>query len=251
MSNLIPHSHSARLARRDDKQRKILAFLRTEIWTVPDVVGLVAGVHDPRTIESTLAGMVRNNLLVREECTLPSGRRVNLTGITMDGQAAISNLLNKPLADRSFERGRAGLSQVDHRCDLQRLRIQLAQSGWTGWVYPDRVPVAEKSQPGAHRADAITTTPGGVIVALEIERNVKTGKRYRAILSHHLNALARGDYFQVIYTSPSEVTARAVHSLVSSISLVIVGGRETTVTPEMLAKFQFLTYSELINGAAK
>jgi len=251
MSNLIPHSHAARIARRDDKRRKILGFLRSEIWTLPDVIGLVAGVRDARTIASTLGSMERENLLILEECTLPSGRHVNLVGITMDGQACISNLLDKQLIDRAHERGRAGLSQVDHRCDSQRLHIQLAQSGWTGWRYPDRVPVAEKSQPGAHRADAITTTPSGVVVALEIERNVKTGKRYRAILSHHLNALARGDYFQVIYTSPTAVTANAVRSLVTSINQVIVSGRETTVTPEMLSKFKFLTYKELIEGAEK
>lgn len=251
MSNLIPHSHAARMARRDDKRRKILGFLRSEIWTVPEIIGLVAGVHDRRTITSTLTGMVRDDLLVREECTLPSGRRVGLVGITMNGQAQISHLLNKPLTDRAHELGRAGLSQVDHRCDAQRLHIQLAQAGWTGWRYPDRVQVAEKSKPGAHRADAITTTPGGVVAALEIERSIKTGKRYRSILSHHLAALERGDYSLVIYTSPSEITARAVRGLVTSINQVIVGGRETTVTPEMLSKFQFLTYSELIQGAAK
>lgn len=251
MSNLIPHSHAARLARRDDKRRKILGFLRSEIWTLPDVVGLIVGVRDARTIESTLAGMVREDLLVREECTLPSGRRVDLIGISMDGQAHIAHLLCKPLVDRAHERGRAGLSQVDHRADLQRLHINLAQAGWCNWTHPDRVPVSQKSQTGQHRADAITTTPAGVVVALEIERNVKTGKRYRAILAHHITALSRGDYSQVIYTSPSEATACAVRSLVSSIDQVIVAGRETIVTPEMLSKFKFLTYSELIEGAAK
>lgn len=250
-TNLIPHSHAARMARRVEKQRKILAFLRTEIFTVQSITGLVAGVRDQRTITSTLRGMERDNLIVSEECTLPSGRRVALVGITMDGQAAISNLLDKPLIDRAHERGRAGLSQVDHRADLQRLRIQLAQAGWTGWMYPDRVPVSEKSQVGAHRADAIATTPSGVVAALEIERNVKSGKRYRAILAHHLTALARGDYSLVIYTSPNAVTANAVRSLVTSINQVIVGGRETTVTAEMLSKFQFLTYTELIQGATK
>lgn len=251
MSNLIPHSHAARMARRDDKRRKILAFLRSEIWTMPDVIGLVAGVRDPRTIASTLDGMERDNLIVREECTLPSGRRVWLAGINMDGQACIAHLLDKPLTDRAFERGRAGLSQIDHRADLQRLRIRLAQAGWTGWTYPDRVPVSEKTQRDTHRADAIATAPDGVVVAFEIERNVKTGKRYRSILSHHLCAIARGDYSQVIYTSPSAVTAHAVRSLVISTNQVIVGGRETTVTAEMLSHFQFLTYSELVEGTTK
>jgi len=251
MSNLIPHSHAARMARRADKQRKILAFLRTEIWTVPEIIGLVAGVRDPRTIESTLKSMVRDDLLVTEECTLQSGRRIALFGISMDGQAHVAHLLDKPLIDKSYERGRAGLSLVDHRCDCQMLRIRLALAGWTGWMYPDRVSVAQKSKAGMHRADAITTTPGGVVAALEVERSVKNGRRYRSIFAHHLSAISRGEYARVIYASPSIVTSRAVNGLFTSIDQVIVGGRETTVTAEMLSHFQFLTYAELTEGAAK
>jgi hypothetical protein len=250
MNKLIPHSHAARLARRDDKRRRSLAFLRSEIWCTPDVIGLVAGVQDPRTIESTLAGMELDQLIIREECTLPSGRRVKLVGITMDGQAHISHMLGKPLVDRAYERGRAGLAQIDHRCDLQRMRIQLALSGWTNWTYPDRAPVEEKSHAGTHRADAIATMPDGVVAALEVERNTKSGARYRPILSHHMNAIARGDYSRIVYTSPTQAIANAVRSLITRINYIVVAGRETAVTPEMISHFQFLTYQQLTTGAA-
>jgi hypothetical protein len=251
IDNLIPHSHAARLARRDEKRRKILGFLRSEIWTVPEIAGMVAGVHDPRTIQSTLDGIERDQMIIREESILPNGRRVILVGISMTGQAHISHVLGKPLVDRAFERGRAGLAQVEHRCDLQRLRIQLAYAGWSGWTYPDRVPVTEKTQHNTHRADAISTMPDGVVVGLEVERTVKTTARYRSILSHHVNALARKKYSRVIYTSPTEATARAVCSLMTRIEHIVVAGRETPVTPEMLSCFRFLTYQELIKGATE
>jgi hypothetical protein len=249
--NLIPHSHAARLERRDEKWRKALAFLRTELWTLPEIIGLVVGVSDPRTIRSTIASMVRDELLVREECVLPSGRRVSLVGITMNGQAYVAHLLNKPLVERAFERGRAGLTQVEHRTDLQRLRIQLAHAGWTGWNYPDRQSVAEKSQAGGHRADAIVTAPDGADCALECERSVKHRARYRFILSQHMTAITRGDYQRVIYTSPSESTRDAARSLITNCDRVIVSGRDTVVTPEMLSHFSFTTYQQLIEGAAK
>lgn len=246
--NLIPHSHAVRLERRDEKRRKVLAFLRTEIWTLPEIVGLVAGVTDPRTVRSTLAGMLRDDLLTVEESTLPSGRRVELVGITMTGQAQVSYLLDKPLIERAHERGRAGLSQVEHRCDLQRLRIQLAQAGWTGWNYPDRQSVAEKSQAGGHRPDAIATMPNGTVCALECERSVKTSKRYRAILGHHLSSISRSDYQRVIYTSPNEPMRDAVRSLITNCDRVIVSGRDAAVTTEMLSHFSFTTYQQLIEG---
>lgn len=249
--NLIPHSHSARMARRDEKRRKVLAFLRTEIWTVPEVVGLVVGVADPRTVRSTLAGLERDELIAHESCVLPSGRRVELVGITMSGQANIAYLLDKPLVERCFERGRAGLSQVEHRTDLQRLRILLAQQGWSGWAYPDRQPVLDKARAGGHRPDALVTSPNGSVVALECERSIKTGKRYRSILGYHLTALARGDYQQIVYTSPSEPTRDAVRSLITGGERVIVAGRDATVTPEMLAHFSFTTYQQLVEGANK
>lgn len=250
-SNLIPHSHAQRMARREDKRRKVLAFLRSELWTLPEIIGLVAGVADLRTIRSTIAGMVRDELVTTEACVLPSGRRVELVGITMSGQAQAAYLLSKPLAERAFERGRAGLAQVDHRADLQRLRIQLAQAGWTGWVYPDRQPVPEKSQAGSHRPDAIAIAPDGAVCAIECERSVKTSKRYRAIIGQHLSAIARGDYTRVIYTSPSEPTRVAVRSLVTGCERAIVSGRDMTLTDEHRTLFRFYTYQELTNGASK
>jgi len=250
-ANLIPHSHAARMARHDDKRRRVLAFLRTEIWTLPEVISLVAGVADPRTVRSTLAGLQRDELVARESCVLPSGRRVELVGITMTGQAHAAHLLSKPLIERGFERGRAGLAQVEHRTDLQRLRIQLAQAGWSGWTYPDRVSVQDKSQAGGHRPDAIATAPDGTVAAIECERSVKTSKRYRAILSHHLTSIARGDYQLVIYTSPNEPTCGAVRSLISRCERVIVTGRDMAVTTEMLAHFSFTTYQQLVEGATK
>lgn len=244
-SHLIPHSWQARMDRQAEKRRKLLAFLRTEFWTAPDIAGQIVGLSDPRTISSTIAAMVRDELIVREATRLSSGRKVNIVGITMNGQAHIAHLLQKPMVDRAYEHGRIGLTLVDHRCDLQRLRIMLAQAGWKGWIYPDRQTVAQKTTDPAHRADALVANPNGVQVALECERTVKTAKRYRVIAGHHLTAIARGDYAHVIYTSPDTATSYAVRDLMQGIGQVVVSGRVTSTTPEMLAAFQFCTYENL------
>ena len=246
-SHLIPHSWQARMDRQSEKRRKLLAFLRTEFWTSPDIAGQIVGLTDPRTINSTVAAMVRDELLVRETTRLPSGRVVNIVGITMTGQAHIAHLLERPMLDRAYEHGRIGLTLVDHRCDLQRLRIMLAQAGWKGWSYPDRQTVAQKTTGQTHRADAIVTHPSGSVVALECERTVKTAKRYRVIAGHHLTAIARGDYTHVIYTSPDNATCYAVRDLMQGIGQVVVSGRVVPVTPDMLHCFHFCTYAELLS----
>lgn len=251
MSGLIPHSWADRMARRDEKRRKLLEFLRTELWTMPDIAGQIFGLTDPRSINATLTAMQRDELLVRETTRLPSGRAVNIVGITMTGQAHIAHLLERPMLDRAYEKGRVGLSQVDHRCDLQRLRIRLAQAGWKGWSYPDRQTVAQKTTGQTHRADAIVTHPGGSVIAVECERTVKTAKRYRVIAGHHLVAIARGDYTHVIYTSPDAAKIYAVRDLMQGIGNAVVAGRVAPVTPDMLACFHFCTYSDLVNQEIK
>lgn len=243
---LIPHSWADRIARRDEKRRKLLAFLRVEFWTVPEIAGQIFGLLDMRAINSTLYAMQRDELIVREVTRLPSGRAVNIVGITMHGQAHIAHLLDRPMVDRAYEKGRVGLSLVDHRCDLQRLRIRLAQAGWKGWLYPDRQTVAQKTVGQTHRADAIVTHHSGRVVAVECERTVKTAKRYRVIAGHHLTAIASGDYERVIYTSPDIATVYAVRDLMLGISQAVVTGRVTPVTQEMRACFHFCTYADLV-----
>lgn len=245
--HLIPHSWQARMDRQAEKRRKLLAFLRTEFWTAPDVAGQIVGLTDTRSIRNTLAAMTRDDLIVRETTRLPSGRKVNIVGITMTGQAHIAHLLNRPMVDRAYEHGRIGITLADHRCDLQRLRIMLAQAGWKGWIYPDRQSVEMKTAGQGHRADALVTHPNGSVIALECERSVKTAKRYRVIAGHHLTAIARGDYARVIYASPDNATSYAVRDLMQGIGQVVVSGRVASTTPEMLTSFLFCTYAALTN----
>ena len=251
MSGLIPHSWCDRIARRDEKRRKLLAFLRVELWTTPDIAGQIFGLIDPRAINATLTAMQRDELLVREPTRLPSGRLVNIVGITMTGQATIAHLLSRPMVDRAYEKGRVGLSLVDHRCDLQRLRIMFGQAGWKGWSYPDRQTVAQKTIGQTHRADAIVTHPDGSVIAVECERTVKTAKRYRVIAGHHLTAIANGEYKYVIYTSPNAATSYAVRDLMNGIKRTVVAGRVINLSQEMLAAFHFCTYADFVAQESK
>lgn len=196
-------THAERMAANREKRRKVLAFLRSEIWTVPATLQALLGTPERpayrQEVHRLMAALARDGLVVLDTV---EGRQI--VGITADGQAWIAGMLGKPPLTAAYQTGRTPVSRLEHRTDLQRLRIACARAGWTGWTYPDRQPAQKKASPAAkdtQRPDALATTPGGVGVALEVERTIKTAKRYRFIAGRHLDAIRRGDYAYVIYAS--------------------------------------------------
>lgn len=241
--------HAERMARHQEKRRKVLAFLRSEIWTVPavlaDLLGEPGRPYDERGVRRLTATLARDELIVRDQ----AGHRV-VVGITTAGQAEIAAILGKECVARAYERGKVPLATFEHRCDLQRLRIACAKAGWTGWTYPDRVPVGKKGK-DTHRPDALVTTPDGVRGALEVERTPKTAKRYRFILGRHLDAIRRGEYSCVLYTCPDAARVKGVRAIIHGLGHAVVGGVDKKLTEADLDHFDFLTYDDTPNWQPK
>jgi hypothetical protein len=244
-SNLISYSHSERMARAAEKRRRLLAFLRSEVYTTVDVAAAVMQLRDRYSATKTLAALQRGGCIVVDKIALPLGGHVTVVGITLDGQAAVAELLQKPFIGAAYERGRVGLTTLDHRTDLQRLRLACARAGWREWKYSDRVSAAEKSVKDVHRPDAISTTPSGVRVALEVERTLKSKKRYRFILGRHLEAIQRSEYQHVIYTSPDAARADALRAIVHGLGHVVTRGRDVAVSPDLFSPFCFCVYDQI------
>ncbi len=238
-------THAQRMAANREKRRRVLAFLRSEIWTTPGVLCSLLG--DRGATSRLVAGLVRDGLVVVED--IPFGRKV--VGITLDGQAVAAALVGKEFVARAHEMGRVPLATLEHRCDLQRLRIACAKAGWGGWTYPDRVPVSKKAGKDAHRPDALATTPDGVRVALEVERTPKTAKRYRFILGRHLDAIRRGEYSCVLYTCPDAARVKGVRAIIHGLGHAVVGGVDKKLTEADLDHFDFLSYDDTPNWQPK
>ncbi|HEX7748644.1 MAG TPA: hypothetical protein VF445_07835, partial [Bordetella sp.] len=197
-SHLICHSHIERLARLADKERRLLGFLSTEIFTTPRIAADVMRLANSKAAWRTFQRLERNGLIVQDSCRHPGGYTVKIIGITMAGQARAAELLGKQYVNRGYERGRVSLQTIFHREDLQALRLSCARAGWREWTYLDRIRVTQKSTKDSHRADIIARHPAGQRVAIEVERTIKTTKRYRAIAARHLEAMSRGEYAHVI-----------------------------------------------------
>lgn len=240
---LIPHSHPERLARKAEKRRRLLGFLRTEFWTTPEIAGVVMGISDRTAIRDTLLGMSRDDLIVQDEIPLLAGK-LSVVGITMSGQAQASEAIGKQLVVRVYERGRIGLTTIHHTLDLQRLRIVAARAGWKGWTYLDRVTPQQLVTGRRHRADALVVHPDGFRVALECERTIKTRKRYRAIVGEHLESVQRGEYDKVVWACPTETFSKALDQVLASIPRIIVSGRDLPFAEQERACMRVCTYAQ-------
>lgn len=180
-------SYAERMQARREKERKVLAFLRREIWTTPRVLAVLlqhqCGAPASRQQVHQFVQSLKRHGLVETE-SLDNDKFV--IGITTDGQARAAEILSKDLVVKEYERGRVSLGTFQHREDLQLLHIRCAKAGWVVFTYLDRLPVDQK-QKSAHRPDVLTSTPLGLKVALECERTIKTAKRYQVIIGGHLS----------------------------------------------------------------
>lgn len=236
-------SHCDRAAARREKERRVLGFLRREIWTTPRVLGVLLGQEStpaPRqAVHRFIQSLNRAGLVETEQLASHF-----VVGITADGQAVAADITSKDFVPREYDRGRVSLSTFQHREDLQLLHIRCARSGWSVFRYPDRRPVAEKTA-AIHRPDAVTVAPCGQTVAVEVERTMKSRKRYAVIIGGHVSNIRSGRYQHVIYACPDRARARALQRIFHEIDRVVVSGKDVPLSDKERGMFSFLTFEEV------
>ena len=235
---MLPTERAARTA---EKRQLLLRFLRTNYYTTADIAGLLLGITSRQGVHTTLSAMERDDLL-RREVVEANSRRWTLWGITPHGQAMAFDPANGEQPERKyFEAGRVGLSVLAHTLDLQRFSILAERAGWTDWQFGDQL---EKWQAGQSRPDALLTAPGGVRIALECERTIKTVKRYEAILSDRLQAIKRGEFARCLWLCPTRDQATRLKTIIVGIKNVAVGGTRAPILERHLASLSFAPYEE-------
>lgn len=225
-------------SRATEKRQRVLAFLASgEVFTSTRIVAALVNTG-LRNSQRLLNTMVRDGVLASERIDVLGG---TIYGVTPHGIALSS--LDDP--GPHFEVGRCKALFVAHHIDCQVARLQAEAAGWRDWV-PDRVLVGRglKKIP-----DAISTTPSGAKVAIEIERTIKTPKRYSEILVSHLQQIKAGYYSHVIYISPRN-ESHAVERAIRRVQTVRVGGESLRLTDAHFVRFLFLNLDEF-PGAVK
>jgi hypothetical protein len=236
-AGLLPRE--LRLARAGEKRRQVLRFLRDELWTSADVLGLLMGLPNRQNVHTTLVALERD-LLVRRAAIAVPGKHVTLWGITAHGQAMAADD-DEEIRGRTFEPSKVPVVFAQHILDVQRLRIAAESAGWTNWVNGDRI---ERWTTGQKRPDAWAVDLQGRRVAIECERTLKSVKRYQVIVSDWLQAIRRDDVQRVIWVSPSADVCARVRKIITSVTEVRVAGQLVKVPADRYANLYFCDYAQ-------
>ena len=239
-ATLLPPAERA--ARQAEKQKIVLEFLRDEIWTHGDVVAELLGFKSRQAGHKALSALARAGLVRQAKVETAWGRPVSIWGITSHGQAMAWPLDAEPPENpRTFEPSKIKPSTMAHHLDIQKARISAARSGWKGWQAGDAVFQKERKM---KYPDAIATAPDGARVAIEVERTIKSKKRYSEIIVSHLLARRAGHYQRVMYRCPDpDLTARLAR-VFDSIKSVRYGAKSITLTDEHRQIFEFKSYAD-------
>ncbi|MDD5298221.1 MAG: hypothetical protein PHU46_15050 [Rhodocyclaceae bacterium] len=216
------------------KRRIILDFLASgEVWTTTEIACLLLQCARPGTL-STLKQLERDKEITAG--IVDSGiRKISVYGITSHGLAVASQF-----GGRSFD-GVASINPayISHHTDTQLARLMAEAAGWLEWK-------PGKALYGAgflKVPDALVTTSDGQIVSVEIERHVKTPKRYSKSIAATLQDIKAQRYQAVHYISPSG-QADLIRGAFHNVKTIKVAGEYVEITERHRARFGFFNLSE-------
>lgn len=237
-------SHSLRMARKQEKQEQLLRFLRSEYYVSADNAAALFGVVALPSVYRFLNGLEKDGFLT--SATFGEGRGVKLWGLTPHG-VAFSFADDEEITDVTpFQPSKISVVSIPHHLDVQKIRIHAERLGFTEWT-----PSSAMTVKGVKTPDAVAVTGKGIRVAIEVERTVKTPKRYREIVGSYLaNREAQG-WRAVLYLMPDEQVRSRVKRIIQSIDSVVISGSTRQISElgeNPLGFIRFMTYDQLIEG---
>lgn len=131
-----------------------------------------------------------------------------------------------------FEPGKLSVMTIPHYLVIQCARLIAEAASWTNWIPGNRLPKDIKKRP-----DAIALNPEDQTIAVELERTIKTLKRYEAIFSIYLQQMKRDEYFQVHCVCPDTSFAPRLIRIFELIKAVPVAGERVPITEKHRARF--------------
>jgi hypothetical protein len=221
-------SHEERQARAHAKREVVLRFLASgEVYTSVMVAAKLMAVSTSAA-ERTLAALVRDGA-IKFESHIVAARKANIYGITPHGLAMMDQF-DRPY----FQLGRTNSAYITHHLETQHARLAAEAAGWTDWA-PGKL---LHNQGFKKIPDALVTSPKGERVAIEIERHIKTPKRYEEIISAHLQSISKKLWREVYYLTPDGLAIRVAKAF-AHVKSVPVNGDRIPLEQSHRDRFQF------------
>jgi DNA-binding Lrp family transcriptional regulator len=241
MSNLIS-SKAERDRIKAEKQSKILSFLLEERFITAAVLALLLKMT-PNGVHRTLLKMEKEGLIKPHTVDFElSSWNLKIWGLMPTG-ALLATDINEEL--KFFEVGRTKPITIAHSLALQRVKVISLSHGWKQWESSSKMlkKANESRSIWIQVPDAVACSPKGRKVAIELERTVKTPKRYVEILANYAEMMSIGVIDEVIYVCPTQLTAR-LERLFHRIEKIIFKGKVIPTPEGLLRRFYFISYEE-------
>ena len=236
MSNLIS-SKAERDRITAEKQNKILSFLLDERFSTSAVLALLLNMT-PNGVQRTLRRMEKAELIKAHTVDFElSAWNLKIWGLTPTG-ALLATDMDEDL--RFFEVGRIKPITIAHSLALQRVKVLSLSCGWNQWESSSRMlkKANESRSTWIQVPDAVARSPKDRKVAIELERTVKTPKRYIEILANYAEMISMGVIDEVIYVCPEQLTPR-LERLFHRIEKIIFKGKVIPTPTGLLERFYF------------
>lgn len=226
---MLIRSHSERLEKSRQNNANILTFLFNETWSSAPILGRVINLTTSGTYKK-LNKLVQKGLLKRHYIRELG---MSIWGITKEGLLEAWEC-GAPVVNRSvFEPSKISPFFIHHHLDLQNARLNAEARSWQEWK-PDKL----LSKGLKKRPDAVSLNSQRQRIAIELERTIKTLKRYETIWALFLMDIKNGLYDYIHYVVPDEKMKRALERIFSLIQSVPVNGQRIKIENKHRLKFE-------------
>ncbi len=225
----------------EEPEIRLLRFLFEETWTHSEIIhSLLADVSELDV--ATMLLRLQDEKVIRSYEFAITPRSTDLFwGITQKGVEQVQLDSGRTESRPSFTKRMLNPTNILHRLDVQRLRLVAEANGWRHWWSE---PTAGVSKKGEIRADAIVQRSDGLWVAVEVERMLKSKRRYPDVFARHLKAWRERRWDLIYYLCPDQKTASRLEKIFSEIAAVDFAGMEIGITNQHLSFLRFFTYDE-------
>jgi hypothetical protein len=192
-------------------------------------------------VHTFLRKLEAQNLIRSGFLDVAYGRNIQLWGITSNGLAHSFDDDEQYQERPTFSVKKVTQSTMQHKLDLQNVRVLCEKRGYQNWRDGSKLGLRKS---GFKVPDSLVDMNGNT-VAIEVERTIKTAKRYADIIASHLRAARDGHWDKVIYLCPDEQVKKQLMKVFLSVKELKFEGQVFQLTDAHYQKFSFYTYIDL------
>jgi hypothetical protein len=194
-----------------ENERKILQFLLKEKYAISSILTKILGFKNRNSVLKILKRMEVKGLIKKHKINIFT----MLYGITNQGVHEAQSIQEKITDWHYFEPSKINPLTLQHQLGIQSVHADCVSKGI------DFTPGRELGS----RADSDKIADGvininGKKIALEVERHVKSKRRYDAVIYNYLKLIKSGEYYCILYVSDTRAKAEQIKKAMHSISKI-------------------------------